>query len=127
MARTSRQLMELGLPCSRDAALAMLRRLEARLSAEAAYGALMAALSVIGVVLSLMTLNAPTAYRVGYAGFFLSAAAASLLYRRRRIAERHAVERLRTRLEAQPPRLDQELCDKTLGQLLEEALRGAAE
>ncbi len=126
MAKSSRQLLDMGLPCNREAAVALLERLERRLAAEAASGVLMAVLSLLGAALTLLTIRAPAAYRLGYALFFAASFGLSLLYSLRRSAERRAARRLRDYLAAQPRRLPQGLCEKTLGQLLGESLGSAA-
>ncbi len=119
MARSSRSLLDLSLPCRPQAAASLAERLEKRLRLEASSGLLMAALSLVGLAASL-TLPEPPWARALYAALFALFSALSLVYYSKRKREAEAVAVLRARLlEGKAPSW---LCDATLRDLLERAL-----
>lgn len=119
MARSSRSLLDLPLPCRPEAAAQLAERLRARLLLEASSAALMSLLSAAGALWSL-TLPEPLWARVAYSSFFAASSVLSMFYRGRRVAEARAVGALAERLaRGEDPGW---LCDATLGDLLARAL-----
>ncbi len=121
MARTSRQLRGMPLPCSREPARGLVERLITRLEVERSSGILFSVVFVSGLAL-VAELPEPTWAKLLYAALLLATSGLGVLYVVRKTRELAAARKLIADIGSASDEELREMCSRTLGELVDERL-----